>query len=200
MAITGTTLAGAVTSDALVLVVTSATGFAAGNFVKIDGEYMTIDRSYVSGTNIPVFRRGDNGSAQVAHAALAITTTGLWSDLAANPSANITPTAQIRNVDHVTYSVNGAITVPVKDTTVVLNKAGVAAMTLGAPAKDQDGLTLEIVSNSANAHTVTATGLLNTGTATVNLATFAAFKGASVRLKAIQGLWAVLANTAVTLT
>ncbi|MFS6666073.1 hypothetical protein WHK34_14485, partial [Staphylococcus aureus] len=90
MALTSTTLASAMAASDTVAVVTSATGFAAGNVVQIDGEWMVVDRSYVSGVNIPVFRRGDQGTRVVAHNALAVVVTGLSTDLVANSSANDT--------------------------------------------------------------------------------------------------------------
>lgn len=94
---------------------------------------------------------------------------------------------------------SGAI--PVVSGASVITKAGVAALTLAAPvAGTQDGVVLIITSNTAFAHTITATGLFQTGTATVNLATFAAFAGASIWLFAYQGKWNVLSLNAVVLT
>lgn len=197
MALTRTTLSAAVTVNDLVFPVTSATGFAAGQFVLVDNEFSIIDRSYSSGTNIPVYRRGDQGTRVVAHNALAEVVTGNMSDL-----ADLATFAMVRRPpyqdDVVWMSVTGAITVPVKDTTVILNKAGVAAMTLAAPAKDQTGITLTITSDTAQAHTVTATSLLSTGTASVSVATFAASKGSGLVLKAVDGLWNVISSTGIT--
>lgn len=88
--------------------------------------------------------------------------------------------------------------------TVVVETAGVDAMTLAAPtsgtqaAGGDSGRVLVIISNTANAHTITATGLFKTGSASVNVATFAAFAGASLTLRASAGLWYVLASNAVT--
>jgi hypothetical protein len=83
--------------------------------------------------------------------------------------------------------------------TYVVTKAGVDAMTLAAPtAGTDDGVVIEVVSATANAHTITATGLLNTGASAVNVATFAAHAGASVRLMAYNALWYVLAANAIT--
>lgn len=83
--------------------------------------------------------------------------------------------------------------------TYVVNKAGVDAMTLAAPtATTDDGIILVVTSNTANAHTITATGLLQTGTASVNTATFAAQKGASITLMAYQGKWNVLSANGIT--
>lgn len=85
--------------------------------------------------------------------------------------------------------------------TYVITKAGVAALTLAAPtATADDGNVIVITSNTAFAHTLTATGLLQTGSASVNLATFAAFAGAGLTLMAYQGKWNVLASVGVTFT
>ena len=98
-------------------------------------------------------------------------------------------------------SVNGAI--PVRPSTkYALTKAGVLADTLaapvaGAPGTGDDGVILRFTSTTANAHTITATGLLNTGSAFVNVATFNANAGASVELMAYNAKWQVLAANGV---
>jgi hypothetical protein len=74
-----------------------------------------------------------------------------------------------------------------------------AALTLAAPtAGTDDGLEITIFSDTANAHTLTATALLDTGTASVNLATFAAQKGAGLTLEAYNGRWKVLCSVGIT--
>ncbi len=194
MAITKSTIASAMTANDLIVNLTSASGVAAGNFLKIDSEYMVVDRSYVSGTAVPVFRRGDQGSAQVAHNALAVCSNGLFSDLSPLAAGQDAPEPGF-NRPIVTYSVSGAIAIPTVDTVVVLDKAGVAAMTLGAPTADLDGMILTITSTTANAHTVTATSLINDGLTGVphTTVTFAAFAGATITLMALAGLWQVVA-------
>ncbi len=93
---------------------------------------------------------------------------------------------------------NGAID-PHTSANYVITKAGVAAMTLAAPtATTDDGLVITIVSDTTNAHTVTATGLYGSGSAAVNLATFAAFLGAGMRLMAYQAKWLVMDSVGVT--
>lgn len=81
--------------------------------------------------------------------------------------------------------------------------AGVDAMTLAAPtAGTDDGAILIVFSTTANAHTITATSLLNNGGAGVpyTTATFAAHAGASITLMAYNALWYVVASTNVTLS
>ena len=81
----------------------------------------------------------------------------------------------------------------------VITKAGVFAGTLAAPTPTvQDGLVIRIVSSTAFAHTITTAGLLQTGSAAVNTATFAAFAGAGVTLMAYNGFWIVLYSVGVT--
>lgn len=97
-------------------------------------------------------------------------------------------------------SVSGAID-PHTPARYIINKAGVAAMTLAAPvAGSEDGLQMLVISSTANAHTITATGLFADGAGHVNLATFAAQIGASILLMAYQGKWYVLNVQGVTMS
>jgi hypothetical protein len=94
---------------------------------------------------------------------------------------------------------DGAI--PVAPGLVLLSKAGVGAFTLAAPATNQNGLTLDITNTTANAHVITATGLIQdgvTGGAKIT-ATFAAFAGSSLTLKAVAGKWHVFTKNVVTI-
>lgn len=89
--------------------------------------------------------------------------------------------------------------VPVAAGENVITDAGAAALTLAAPVVGtQDGLMLNIESATAFAHTLTATGLLQTGTASVNVATFAAQPGAGLMLMAYNGKWIVKASVGIT--
>ncbi len=86
-------------------------------------------------------------------------------------------------------SADGAITIT--HGTVFITKAGVAVLTLAAPTvTDNDGDTLCIVSETANAHTVTNTspGFNNLGAAG-DVATFGAAVGNNIELKARNGIW-----------
>lgn len=75
------------------------------------------------------------------------------------------------------------------------------AMTLAAPtAGVDDNLTLSVYSDTTAAHTITATSLLANGTALKTTATFAAFRGAGISLRAYNGVWQVVGTTAMTLT
>lgn len=196
MALTRTTIAAAISADALTIPVTSATGFAAGNFIRVDNEYMMVVS--MTGTSISVRSRGDLGSAAVAHNILAPATTGLLSDLPNFPmgqAAQVDPNAQTI----VTASVDGALDIPVQNTLVLVQKAGVCAMTLAAPTAAQDGLEVTILSATANAHTVTYTAGFYGDTTSSDVATFAAKVGASMTIKAQGGKWGIVSLANVTL-
>lgn len=72
---TQTTLSAAVTVADRVIVVASATGFAANRVVVVDGEAMTVASSYSSGTTIPVVR-GAFSTGVTPHASGAVVFAG----------------------------------------------------------------------------------------------------------------------------
>lgn len=99
----------------------------------------------------------------------------------------------------ITYAIAADGALPTGSATVILTKAGVSAMTLAAPSAD--GVVLTVFSYSDNAHTITTVDLIHDGTTgTHDLATFAAFKGASLTLVGYDGKWLVKSNVAVTIT
>jgi hypothetical protein len=96
-------------------------------------------------------------------------------------------------------AVSGAIDPHTPGRFMFTKSSAAAVMTLGAPvAGVEDGLKLQFVSNTDQAHTITATGLYQDGAGNANLATFAAHKGASLVLEAFGGKWNVLSNNNVT--
>lgn len=98
------------------------------------------------------------------------------------------------------FAANGAIDLASGE--CLLTKAGVNAMTLAAPPTSMNGQRVVIISTTANAHTVTATDLIHDGVTggAKDLATFAAFPGASLELMAYAGAWYVVGTNAVTIT
>lgn len=121
---------------------------------------------------------------------------GLTYTLAAAESSR--DALQPRTQDPTVYATDGAI-----DPTVgvaSLTKGSAGAYTLAAPTAAQEGLELRITADSAFAHVVTATGLLNDGVTggAKNAATFAAFVGAFVTLYAHNLKWSVESLKAVT--
>lgn len=96
-------------------------------------------------------------------------------------------------------SADGAV--PVVAGVYVVTKAGVAALTIAAPAAADVGTRITLSSATANAHVLTFTGnTLRGGTAAVATATFAAQIGAGITIECVSvGVWNVLANVACTL-
>lgn len=101
-------------------------------------------------------------------------------------------------VGRVALTTNGAINSHTA-ADYIITKAGVLADTLAAPtAVVDDGLRISIISNTANAHTLTATGLFGSGAAATDLATFAAFLGAGLTLEARGAKWLVVSSNGIT--
>lgn len=83
----------------------------------------------------------------------------------------------------------------------LLTKAGIAAMTLAAPTAGLDDFKqITITSNTANQHTITATGLFLDGAGHNNVATFPTTAGASLTLMAFNGKWLVISNANVVMS
>jgi hypothetical protein len=138
---------------------------------------------------------------------------GIWATVAGllkfNPAGTVktivdTDTAQtLTNKTFVepvgtAVTADGALGVPTTSQIRYVTKAGVAAMTLAAPTSAEEGIELEVKSTTTNAHTITATGLLETGSSAVNVATFAAYAGAGVRLRAKNLKWQVVYSVGIT--
>ena len=206
MALTNSTLASAMGRDDLIAVLTSATGLSAYSgsspqTIRIDNEYMAVAPGYVSGVRVNVYRRGDQGGAAVAHNALATLVLGAASDTgwaSYQPGAVAPVSIPVPIWDTVTYSVNGAIAIPTRNTTVQLDKGGVAAMTLAVPGLDQDGVQIHIVGLTARANIVTApSAIFDDGLSgsphTIWTAT-TGYTGQGFTIKASQGHWLVVAN------
>lgn len=187
MALVSTTITNDLSATGLKAVVTSATGFAAGQIAKIDGEYMRI--SAVSGTTVSFAMRGYNGTAAVAHDLLSTITTTAdntdWTRLQAGADVDRPPF-----VDDVTsVGENGTIACPTRNTTIMLTKAtALASTTLADPPKDRDGLRVTVTSATDAAHVITGTFADGT-TGAHTTATYQAFNGASMVLVAQQGTW-----------
>lgn len=200
MALTTTTLSSAIALSDISIKVASATGFAAGSLVRVDGELMRVQAGYASGTIIPV-QRGIDGTAQVAHAASANATVGTASEFA-SPSQTTTVTYPAQRVRTITsYSASGAIAVPNpgSDAVAILNGTGTLAMTLTDPAKTQDGDRLTILGNGKSASTVTytTTGYGNAG-ASYDKLTFQTAGQVGFELMAANGAWVITGAPPIT--
>lgn len=97
-----------------------------------------------------------------------------------------------------TYTADGAIAI--QSGQVILDKSSALAMTVAAPTAEQAGTRITITNNNDVAHVVTFTGTtLLDGTTGANItATFAAFKGSTITVLAVNLKWHVESLQVVT--
>lgn len=200
MALTQTTLSSACAVGDTTIVVASATGFAADQPIRIDGETMKVSHVYTAGTtNVPVIR-GQNGTVATAHPTSAKVLTGAssdsqWGGVAAGTIVQY-PLAG-RALQTLSYSASGAITLPDPgaDMLAILNGTSVLAMTIADPAKSLDGSVLTISANGIAAHTLTfASGLSGAG-GSYDVVTINASAPVTLRFIAQNGLWQEFVQT-----
>jgi hypothetical protein len=192
MSLTSTTLSADVDARTLRFPVTASTGATVGGFMRVDDEYMMLEK--VSTGLVEVRARGDRGGTAVAHDTLAFVTFGLASDMVALPARQDIPVPGNRyDLKHV--GEDGAIAVPLRDTIYFINKATAAALTLADPKADQDGLQVSFVGTTDAAHVITAVTVYDSSSADIHtVLTSAAYAGSSLTLIAHAGTWLVLAN------
>ena len=192
MALATTTLSSAVTVTDSEIVVASATSVAAGRIVLVDGEFMQVLQSYVSGTTVGV-TRGQNGTTTAAHVASANVTHGAAADftVAAPGTANLRPgTIPFTTTS---YSAAGAVAFGAAQwTTAIINGASALAMTLADPDSSQDGIILAIVANGKAAHTVTYTAGLGDAGSGYDVGTFDGSGQCCMLLTAANSTWVPL--------
>lgn len=211
MALSTTTLTSAITASQVgPIVVGSTTGFpavgvpVAPQVVLVDGEYMLCSYVPVSGT-FNASQRGFNGTVPVAHNAGApVATSSIPTDFPSTPGQSVVPRPDFLEVQTTIFA-NGAIPVPADVRPVIVNLTKATALsstTLAAPSAAQDGLRMTFTNQTAAAHVITATSLINDGVTGVphTTLTFAAFAGASITLLAQNSLWNVVANNNVTVS
>ena len=195
MALATTTLSSACAVGDTSIVVASATSFAAGRLVVIDGEVMQVTSAYSSGTTIPV-TRGLNGTVTAAHVSSANVTHGLASDfpVAAPGSDDSVLLAARPGRDRRSYSASGAIALPAagRDMVAIIIGTSALAMTVAAPTKDMDGSILYIVGNGKSASTVTFSGGVGAAGTSYDVATFQNAGQVGVSVMAANGAWVLL--------
>jgi hypothetical protein len=183
MALTATTLNGAIGAEDRNIRLTSGTGVAVGSFIKIDSEYVRIND--ITDSPTVKVQRGQLGTLGVAHSTLSYAVHGPAVDFPSVPAERI-----------YTYGVDGAIAVAPGFHQLV--KASAGAYTIADPNVAQDGDTLVITSFTAAAHVITGVSIWD-GTSTINTTlTFAAVAGASCTLAAERGTWNTISLNAVT--
>ena len=194
MALSQTTLSGAMSIGDSTMAVAAATGFAPGVKVRIDGEMFQVTKGYVAGNLIVPVLRGQEATVAAAHPASAKVLVGAASDTGwgtqAAGSTSQYPVAG-RAAETLSYSASGAITLPQpgSDMIAYLNGTSVLAMTIADPGKALDGSRLSIRANGAAAHTLTfASGLSGAG-GSYDVITVNATAPISLDFVAVNGLW-----------
>jgi len=194
MALVRTTASTAIAATDKSITVASATGFAAGYFVRMDEEIAKVAASYTSGTIIPLIR-GIDGTRVVAHAITCSVVCGTGADWS-NPEAQTVDSFLIagRARSVTSYTADGAITHPVagSDAVAILNGTTQWDMTLAVPGKDLDGSVLIIVGNGKAAHTVTVTGGIGAASTGYTVLTFDTGGQCAVQLIAANEVWVPL--------
>lgn len=199
MALTATTLNGAITADATLIRLTSGTGAGKGKYIKVDDEFLlqTADADSNATTLIPV-KRGQNGTQAKAHPTSAVALIGTASNINASPDfggnqvdtqSSYPLAGRQRRVS--SYSAAGAIALPSPgtDEVAVLNGTGTEAYSIAAPTKDMDGCLLFVVAGGAGAKVITVTGGMSGAGTSYDAITLNATAVAGFMLIACNGLW-----------
>lgn len=204
MALTSAQLAAAITASQLQFNLTNIVGsglptagappLSVGVPMLIDSEVMFCYQQPIAGT-FTVRMRGSDGSAAAAHDILANVYASLSPSDFGNPQAGTETTIDPAEDAPVSIGQDQTIVLMGANTVYNINKATAAALTLPAPSLADNGVSLVFTSNTAAAHVITATSLLQDGTSgsPKTTATFAAFKGASAVFVAENGFWNVSA-------
>jgi len=195
MALTTTTLAAACAADASKLTVTSATGIAQNDILKIDDEILKVTKGYVVGSTIVPVLRGQSGTVPSAHQSGANLTHDT-PDGFGDPSAQVVPSFPLagRARTLTSYTAAGAIALPTpgSDAVAVINGTATIAMTLANPTKDMDGDILVIIGNGKSASTVTYTAGLGNAGSGYDVLTFQTAGQVACMLMACNGIWVLL--------
>lgn len=148
----------------------------------VDGEVMQVTDTTLTPT-VQV-ARGMNGTAACAHKTLAPVVYGRSDEFTQSASTDGRAGSPV-----ISLSVNDTnVTLPVVDSTVYITKAGVLAITINDPAKDQTN-TIKMVSLTANAHLITYTAGWYGNTTSSDVATYPATIGAIFTFQAKNGVW-----------
>jgi len=193
MAITTTTSTTAIAVNDTALTVASATGFAAGNLVKVNAEIMKVVSTYISGTTIPVIR-GVEATIALAHAITSNVVTGLASDFGAAAPAveDIYPFVRSRQVRSVNAAGTAVFGTPGNDVVTIINGTVARAITVPVPTTDMDGDVYTFIGNGKAAHVLTFTGGLGAAGAGYTAATFIVGSQQALQVMACNAVWVPL--------
>jgi hypothetical protein len=127
---------------------------------------------------------------------------GVVVDVVASGIALVEPVSYAPAKGHHLQALGASGAVVIKPSTVLVTKAGVAALTIADPTSGvHDGLEMNFISTTANAHTLSnaAGSGFNGGGAASDVGTFGGAKGDGITIVAYQGVWYVKDKTNVTL-
>lgn len=198
MSLTTTTLTTAVAVNDTNIVVASATSFVANMMILVDQEVMLIQKSYTSGTTVPVLR-GQEGSVTSTHKATANVTIFLASDESGPPAPLEVQFPIVRGRRMTSISATATVAaLPGEDLVLMLNGTTAIPLTLTAPTKDMDGCIVYVVANGKAAHTVAVSGGIGAGGTGVDVGTYAAGAQNCQGFIASNGVWVMLPSLVVT--
>ncbi len=189
MALSETTISAAMAVDAKQMIVASATGFAIGVEVRMNGEIFQVTKGYVAGATIVPVLRGQNGTVATTHAITSRVVVGTQADWQQSNSPQLVTQYPIAGRARVvtSYGTDTAIALPPAGSDALAMLNGTArAMTLAAPTKDLDGSILIIAGVSAAAHAITITGLAG---ASLTVATMDATGKGNFSVMAMDEIW-----------
>ncbi len=110
---------------------------------------------------------------------------GITADVIGNVTGDVTG-----GVKHNTQVLSGDGAITIKSGKVIITKSSAAAITLADPTADtDDGKTLEVISTTAQAHTVTIAGGLNGAGSGADIGTFTTVVGNRFAVVAYNGKW-----------
>jgi len=193
MAVTATTLSSAVALEATSIKVASATSFAKGKFIYIDGEVLQQSADQASGSTIIPVIRGVQGTVAAAHPTAAKVIMGSGFDdfpNAGDASASSSPFPAQPNRPVYSYSAAGAVTP--SEGLHILNGTSALAMTLADPTTLQDGQVLTLLGNGKAAHTLTYTAGVGNAGSGYTVITYPTGGQACLQLIAANAIWVAL--------
>ncbi len=215
MALTATTLAADVAAGDTIIRVTAGTGFPSagatianpGYLCRVDSEYFWAIQQPTTGV-IKVRGRGSLGTAARAHDMLArIEVSADPQDFGAVIAGAVTNIPLYLPVNEtlgesITFTADDVKAWGMQPRNYAMKKASALAIVLPAPTTGQDGLVIQFTNDTAVAHVITATSLLQDGVTggAKTTATFAAFIGAYLALQAQGGFWNVVGQIACPIT
>ncbi len=185
MALTGTTLVGAISARDTLIQVASSTGFVKGQTAQIDAEDVLLNGSNPDAPTWWNVTRGQNGTRSIAHTGGAAVVTGVAEDW---------PTPIPPSV----YSYGADTTLQPLAGLHELNTGAATVFDIASPGLSQDGLVMIITAKTAHAYQVIASAAFLGEGAGEDEAVFGGAIGDNLTIMAQAGRWLVLSSQNIT--